>query len=160
MTSFDAGGAATYRCNDGYLQNGNAVIFCQNNGQWTTAPSCFREHTISYYVSSSEIINFIVINFISIFTQNNLTYHFSGCGEPESIQNASITNVISSREGGIATYRCNFGFVLTGNATRTCQASGQWSPGPICTPAALLGSSVNHTYILNKYETNKKDCRL
>ena len=33
----------------------------------------------------------------------------------------------------VATYTCNTGYVLTGNAMRTCQADGTWSGlEPVC----------------------------
>ena len=42
-------------------------------------------------------------------------------------------NVTVSADGNIATYACDVGFVLKGNATRVCQASNAWNgEEPIC----------------------------
>ena len=57
FTSFDAGGAATYQCHTGFLLNGSSTIFCQNNGQWTTLPSCSPESPSGFFINISIYIN-------------------------------------------------------------------------------------------------------
>ena len=39
-SSLTVGSTATYTCNPGYRLVGNEQIVCQNNGQWTTRPTC------------------------------------------------------------------------------------------------------------------------
>lgn len=39
----------------------------------------------------------------------------------------------STEYGAVATYSCNFGFILTGVITRTCELEGKWSGStPFC----------------------------
>ena len=40
VTSFTAGGIATYQCNVGFTLKRNPSRTCLPNGQWTTAPIC------------------------------------------------------------------------------------------------------------------------
>ena len=43
-----------------------------------------------------------------------------------NIDNGGRT-VDGSSPGSVATYTCNDGYVLVGDSTRTCQATGTWS---------------------------------
>jgi CUB/sushi domain-containing protein len=54
------------------------------------------------------------------------------CG-PLSIANGRVAIAPDSGVGGIATYVCNLGFILSGTNQRTCQANGEWSnTAPVC----------------------------
>jgi len=48
------------------------------------------------------------------------------CGTPESPRNGGV-NVDKTTAGGIASYYCKTGFVLSGNVQRVCKLNGQWS---------------------------------
>ena len=51
-----------------------------------------------------------------------------------------VTN--NSVEGNVAFYECLPGFILVGNATRTCQSDGTWSGSePVC-EAIVLGEYI------------------
>ena len=43
-----------------------------------------------------------------------------------------MVDVPSNNFGSIATYTCNRGHNLTGDATRTCEATGMWSGSVAC----------------------------
>ncbi len=48
--------------------------------------------------------------------------------------------------GATATYSCNDGYILVGNAQRTCSSSGQWSgKEPSCRSELLLFLYLNGT---------------
>ena len=37
---FSSGSRVTYTCNAGYIMEGEGIITCQANGQWTPRPTC------------------------------------------------------------------------------------------------------------------------
>ena len=42
-------------------------------------------------------------------------------------------------EGAVATYQCNTGYTLSGNAERVCQSDGNWNGiTPQCTPSKYM----------------------
>ena len=54
------------------------------------------------------------------------------CGTLAAPQNGEI-NLTATTFMSTATYNCNSGYILSGNETRTCQASGTWSDNaPTC----------------------------
>ncbi|XP_069128762.1 sushi, von Willebrand factor type A, EGF and pentraxin domain-containing protein 1-like [Argopecten irradians] len=56
------------------------------------------------------------------------------CGVPDSVPN-SILKADSYTYRSIATYQCNGGFEIQGNAQISCLQNGSWSEGiPICSP--------------------------
>ena len=54
------------------------------------------------------------------------------CGFPPSIPNGFPGTPNSTTFGGRVTYSCNSGYILSGSATITCQASGSWEAPPRC----------------------------
>ncbi|XP_066300013.1 collagen alpha-3(VI) chain-like [Branchiostoma lanceolatum] len=57
------------------------------------------------------------------------------CGDPGAPVNGNRAGTFF--EGGVLQFTCNAGFELVGEASATCQGSGEWSnPVPVCTPGA------------------------
>ena len=54
------------------------------------------------------------------------------CSTPSNQPNGVVT-VSGTLLGSIAQYNCNDGYVLVGDATRTCENTGHWSgTEPVC----------------------------
>ncbi len=58
----------------------------------------------------------------------------------EIVYNPNTKDTGVRRINTVATYRCNDGYILSGDTTRTCESGGMWSGGeaPICE-----GESIN-----------------
>ena len=55
------------------------------------------------------------------------------CGAPDPADPNGDLNVDRTTLGGTASYSCDTGFVLVGQATATCQSNGEWSSeAPTC----------------------------
>ena len=59
------------------------------------------------------------------------------CGSPPSISNGSPGTPSNTSFRGTVTYICNVGYTLSGSATVSCLASGNWSTTPTCTGIVL-----------------------
>ncbi|HJL19970.1 MAG TPA: hypothetical protein RMH99_30175 [Sandaracinaceae bacterium LLY-WYZ-13_1] len=67
------------------------------------------------------------------------------CGSLSPPANGSVS-APTTTYGASASYACDFGYTLSGSATRTCEASGSWSGGaPTCDPVdcGALASPAN-----------------
>uniref|UniRef100_A0A3Q2YW96 Si:ch211-117m20.4 n=1 Tax=Hippocampus comes TaxID=109280 RepID=A0A3Q2YW96_HIPCM len=61
------------------------------------------------------------------------------CGKPD----VDFNGMVSGDDwwvGAVLRYSCRPGFLLVGNATRTCQANGLWTPKPSCLGMCKKGS--------------------
>ena len=55
------------------------------------------------------------------------------CGTLPDTANGQVTLNAGTAMGQTATYRCNTGYNLVGESTRTCQDTGEWSEStPVC----------------------------
>ena len=55
------------------------------------------------------------------------------CGSLPDPANGRVDHTAGTSLGQTANYRCNTGYNLVGNSTRTCQAIGNWSlSAPTC----------------------------
>ena len=55
------------------------------------------------------------------------------CGKLNDPDNGTVTLNAGTSLGQTVNYRCNIGYILVGDSTRTCQASGNWSgSAPTC----------------------------
>ena len=49
------------------------------------------------------------------------------CGTLNALANGQVSHTAGTTFGETATYSCDPGYNLTGDSTRTCQATGMWS---------------------------------
>ena len=55
------------------------------------------------------------------------------CGNLPDPANGSVNHTAGTTMGQTATYSCNTGYILVGDSTRTCQATGNWTESaPTC----------------------------
>ena len=64
------------------------------------------------------------------------------CGPLTNPDNGQVNDAAGTTFGHTATYSCNTGYNLTGNRTRTCQATGEWSGSAPTCPGMLLKGDV------------------
>ncbi len=71
------------------------------------------------------------------------------CSDVSALENGDIAYNTEDTDvrpiNTVATYRCNDGYILSGDTTRTCKSSGMWSgsEAPICEgESALIKSCV------------------
>ena len=63
------------------------------------------------------------------------------CGSLPDPENGQVDHTAGTSLGQTANYRCNTGYNLVGDSTRTCQATGEWSGSePTC--QGMLSTSV------------------
>ena len=92
-------------------------------------------------MTSSRCINLHVIFIILIVVE---------CGNLTDPAQGEVNHTAGTTFGQTATYSCNTGYNLTGDSTRTCQATGEWSgSAPTCESMLLKGDST----ISNVYKT-------
>ncbi|MBU6161612.1 MAG: hypothetical protein KGO50_10850 [Myxococcales bacterium] len=154
-TSF--GDTAAYSCLEGYSLSGAASRSCGADGQWSPspAPTCqpldcgtppsVANTTVNAPTTTTGATASWSCN--TGFNQRSGTtrtaqctptgWSFTGtpiacdpvvCGAPPGITSGTVATPGGSEFGATAVYACNAGYTLTGTATVTCQADGQWSP--------------------------------
>ena len=64
------------------------------------------------------------------------------CGPLTDPDNGQVNDAAGTTFRHTATYRCNTGYGLVGNRTRTCQATGNWSGSVPTCPGMLLKGDV------------------
>lgn len=75
------------------------------------------------------------------------------CGNPEAIDNGSVTEINGTTFGDTATYECTVGFLAKGTTTITCREDGNWSSSvPSCVPVDC-GQLLNPENGFVVYET-------
>ncbi|HET7538646.1 MAG TPA: hypothetical protein VFK05_02205 [Polyangiaceae bacterium] len=165
------GATATYSCNAGYTISGMATRTCQPDGTWSgTAPTCAAKDcgTLAAPSNGSISVPSTLVGATATYSCNATSgYTLSGsatrqcqtsatwsgtaptctlkdCGALTSPTNGSVSQS-NTKVGGTATYSCNSGYVLNGNATRTCQTSGAWDgSAPTCTQKVANGGSCSN----------------
>ena len=68
------------------------------------------------------------------------------CGSLPDPANGRVDHTAGTSLGQTANYRCNTGYNLVGNSTRTCQPIGNWSlSAPTCQGVLLLRNITYQT---------------
>lgn len=153
-TGYDEGDVATYTCASGYDLVGGATRTCQSDGSWDGAePTCAVDPC-----SATPCMNGGTCDDSSgsaVCTGCNAGWSGDLCEIPVDCGALTATaplmvSTTSTTLDAIATYTCSGGLVVTGSATRACQADGQWSgsaptceqPPPTCTPNPCMNGGV------------------
>ena len=149
--NFHVHDVATYVCNDGYKLSGSAEIQCGMDKTWSgTIPECLR---IQCPVPKPISNGFVLGN--QYRYRSVIEYHckrghrlrgahrrdctangtWNGeeprcnivtCNSLEAMSNGHIS-IDSYNFGSVIEYKCDYGFFLTGDATRRCQEDGVWT---------------------------------
>uniref|UniRef100_A0A1A9VUL7 Sushi, von Willebrand factor type A, EGF and pentraxin domain-containing protein 1 n=1 Tax=Glossina austeni TaxID=7395 RepID=A0A1A9VUL7_GLOAU len=159
--TYRIGALAKYRCERGYKMVGEALVTCEDNGQWSgTVPECIYVEcgpppnidrgkvtlatNATYYGAAALYecdINF-KLDGVSrrLCTEDGTWSHETPkcieitCEEPELSENL-IMEAGERSIGSLAKFRCQRGRTLFGNDTRVCQKNGKWTgKSPICKP--------------------------
>ena len=78
------------------------------------------------------------------------------CGNLTNPQNGKIT-LTTTTFMSTANYSCNSGYTLSGNETRTCEASGTWSDtAPTCDRKYKMLQGTSQSYNSNKIKKDNK----
>lgn len=153
------GSAATYRCDASYDLVGDMTRTCQADGSWSgTVPMCLlgdcgplvspENGTV---MASSTMVGgtatyacntgYELVGSASRTCQADRTWSGSpptcalvDCGTLSPPANGTVS-APTTTYGATASYACDFGYVLSGSSTRSCQSSGTWSgSAPACSP--------------------------
>ena len=126
------GSMATYSCDPGYTLDGNASRICGSDGQWSgSQPSCSGEWSLLTVKHTPCCICNIFLTAVD-------------CGDLSQPSNGQIS-IPATTLGSMATYSCDPGYTLDGNASRICGSDGQWSGSqPSCSGEWSL-LTVKHT---------------
>lgn len=144
-TTNAVGTVAQAECNQGYALSGSPSRTCQANGQWSGTPPMCVSIGGGGPCASNPCQNGGVCTpgAGTSYTCSCSGTGYTGatcstpvdCGSLGTLANGTIVTTPSSSTtfGTTAMYACNPTHTLVGGASRTCQASGQWSgTAPTC----------------------------
>ncbi|MCA9532348.1 MAG: hypothetical protein KC593_01670 [Myxococcales bacterium] len=129
-----AGSTRTYTCDSGFNANGSTTVTCQNNGSWTSPPTCDAIPNGCMGVTCQNG-GTCTQNGMGTFTGcTGCAAGYSGtfCEVPVdcgglSVTNGTVSTPMGTTLGNVANYSCDVGYTRSGSATRTCQSNGSWS---------------------------------
>ncbi|XP_058127402.1 sushi, von Willebrand factor type A, EGF and pentraxin domain-containing protein 1 [Anopheles ziemanni] len=158
--TFKVGALAKYRCERGYKIVGEALITCEENGQWSgEIPECVYVNcetpagiangkvtlatNATYYGAAAmyECDGNYKLDGVSrrICLEDGTWGHEQPqcveitCDELSFADAALLVNAGTRKVGVLAEFSCSKGRYMVGNGTRTCLPNGQWSGrNPVC----------------------------
>ena len=156
FTGNSVGDTATYTCNSGFELIGNASAVCTqvdlNIAAFApAAPVCRRE----YCVIMNRIMRCFCYHIHCVTSHLTHCLHSSYsaalCPDPADIVNGMVMFTGNS-VGDAATYTCNLGFELIGNAPTTCTQvdvnSATFSPAsPVCQRECCVITSITTRFL-------------
>ncbi|XP_074650227.1 sushi, von Willebrand factor type A, EGF and pentraxin domain-containing protein 1-like [Tubulanus polymorphus] len=158
-TSQLQGSTAIFKCDAGYVIDGNSAVTCLANKLWGTHPLCkpvkcgsaplpknggrilqgeYFGDTAEYYCNTA----FFLIGGATSKCQPDGSWSPIPycqqwfCGNPPALTSGSAF-ISGQLQGNTATYHCQNGFKLSGTETLKCQADKSWSTPattPVCNP--------------------------
>lgn len=166
-----------YECNEGYILEGEELLTCLQNGQWSSStPSCskvscplpeavahgqyfgtnFTYGTSVEYVCEEgyELTGSKVRHCLSEGTWDTPSPNCDPviCRQPVEISNGNVT-VDTVFYGGVVKYYCVEGYELIGNSSRFCQADKTWSgEEPYCSMQSCpVPANVEHAEFVTSH---------
>jgi hypothetical protein len=157
------GKTATYACSAGHTASGSTTRTCNTNGTWSgTAPTCLPSDCgalasptngvastptgTSYGQTGSYScdLGYSVSGSATRTCQADGTWSGTAptcgtldCGALASPTHGSVATPNGTAFGQTATYACDSGYELAGNASRTCGSDGSWAGvAPTCAEAS------------------------
>ena len=83
----------------------------------------------------------------------------ANCGNLTDPANGNVTHTTGTDVGQTATYRCDTGYNLVGDRTRTCQARGNWSgSAPTCQGVLLEDDDTPFMCVCTQKHVNMYLC--
>ena len=165
------GETVLFGCDPGYFPDGSNTSVCQSNTSWSHSPplclpvNCsdndidapmngtravtsftFGQNVtfmcnIGYFLVGSDSSNCLASGRWSSSSPTCQPVYCGNDSIPEPTNGTRSGNVFTY--GGRLTFTCDLGYNLTGFASSTCLATGQWSsPSPNCVPISCDGASV------------------
>ena len=165
------GETVLFGCDPGYFRNGSNTSVCQSNTSWSHSPplclpvDCsdndidapmngmravtsftFGQNVtfmcnIGYFLVGSNSSNCLASGRWSSSSPTCQPVYCGNDSIPEPTNGTRSGNVFTY--GGRLTFTCDLGYNLTGAASSTCLATGQWSSrSPNCVPISCDGASV------------------
>ncbi|KAK3102854.1 hypothetical protein FSP39_014448, partial [Pinctada imbricata] len=164
------GNVTRYKCNPDTVLEGEPIVICQSNGQWSPPdfycrPNCGKPlniprasipdgptlegSTLEYQCHKNTVMEgnpVIVCGQDGKWSDSNL-YCRPDCKEPSIVQRATVMPGMTL-EGASRQYVCEHGTILEGDPNVVCEGSGQWSKSnfycrPDCgIPVAIPRASI------------------
>ncbi|XP_054729921.1 sushi, von Willebrand factor type A, EGF and pentraxin domain-containing protein 1 [Anastrepha obliqua] len=159
--TYKIGALAKYRCERGYKMVGEALVTCEDNGQWSGAvPECvYVECGVPANITNGKVTLATNVTYYgaAALYECNPNFKLDGvsrrlcaedgtwshekpacreitCDEPDISENL-IVDVADHSVGAQAKFKCAKGRTLIGNDTRVCQKNGKWAgKSPSCKP--------------------------
>ena len=138
VTTLDVEGRATYTCNSEFRLIGLSNRTCLSDGTWSgSEPIC---NCVLHQISSFSVF---ILQYFFCLTTDTLSVL---CPDLDHPGNGSVS-VSFTHVGERARYRCNYGYRLSGNSSRTCQLSGEWTgTQPTCISECIESTKVTNNY--------------
>ena len=119
------GETASYTCNTGFILEGDSILTCGGDGQWSGSPPvCNRKKVISAYYLEGRGQALIT---------KSLTNTGVQCPTLDPPSNGRLEIAGTGGYEDVVTCSCDTGFNLVGMPQRVCQSDGTWSGSePTC----------------------------
>ena len=145
-----------YRCQPGYMLNGESDFVCQADSSWSSSwPSCSRiscgnpgavgngsMSAIDGNYLFQSVVSFVCNSGFDLYGSSRVSCLANGnwsdrlptcarirCHHPGVVANSTV-HFVELFESSELVYKCSDGFLLVGNSNLTCLTSGLWSSAP------------------------------
>ena len=86
-----------YFCNQGYSLQGSSRVFCDQNGQWGSTPTCQQGDTFGADNLSAHKFKIIIINTLCLFLWQKWTFSFLQCAHVVVHQVFQMVTLVQDR---------------------------------------------------------------
>lgn len=143
---------AVYTCDKGYELFGEPVRTCGAFAWNGSEPSCISKPELAYrgYAKCTRVAGMhnaaqIVSRYFRLLSKlPSPSLTVVSCGPPEDIDFGSVQGNMFLF-GDTVTYVCEMGYVLRGEANRTCQTDSSWSNAAPSCEGEFLGAGTHNT---------------
>ncbi|GFU85227.1 limulus clotting factor C [Trichonephila clavipes] len=162
ISKFPLGSSVSYKCNDGYSMQGNSILTCQSDGQWSSEkPQCIQSEVVTGHCPKPNAPKNSVIH-VSFSDSRPLQTLFNS--QLPQFQKLYVTLNASSAENDFSNnsdglflvgtrvqYKCKSRFYkLYGSEYQTCLSSRTWSGyQPACVPECGKSDSPKTPFVVN-----------
>ena len=93
----NCGSSVDYFCNQGYSLQGSSRVFCDQNGQWGSTPTCQQGDTFCADNLSAHKFKIIIINTLCLFWWQKWTFSFLQCAHVVVHQVFQMVTLVQDR---------------------------------------------------------------